>query len=96
MQIAQRPRANLLCLERYPLALAQPPGTAVQPVGAGEELLALLELRVALLWVVGVAGAEELGFVVGVLLQLALGGVEVGFEVAEARVVFAFEGYGDV
>ena len=89
MQITQGPRANLLRLQRYPLALSQAVRTPVQAVGARKQLLALLELRIALLWIVGVAAPEQLGFVVGVLLQLALCGVKVGLEIAELGVEFA-------
>src|SRR5690242_2936681 len=61
VQVAQGAGANLLRLEGYPLALAQTVGAAVQAVGAGEELLALLELGIAaMLRVVGVAAAEQL------------------------------------
>ena len=63
MQIAQCTRANLLRLERDALALSQPPTRPVQAIGAREELLALLELRIAAFGVVGVAVAEELGLV---------------------------------
>ena len=63
MKIAQCAGANLLRLERDALALPQPATRPVEAIGAGEELLALLELRIAAFGVVGVAVTEKLGLV---------------------------------
>lgn len=71
---------------------------AVEAVGAGQQLLPLLELEVARAraGVVGVARAEERGAVVGEGPQLALGLVDVGLEVAQARVDLVAARRGDV
>ena len=85
LQVRQRAPANILRLVRDPLAVPQPLAAAVQPVRSTEELLALLEL-VVFGRVVRVAGAEEGGAVGGEGFEFAFGGVDVGFEVAEAGV----------
>ena len=95
LQIRQRAPPDILRLVRDPLAVPQPPAAPVQPLGPAQQLLALLEL-VVLGRVVRVAGAEEGGAVVGEGLELALGGVDVGFEVAEAGVDAGAGGGGDV
>jgi len=66
MQIRQRARADGLGLERNALTLAQSLPRPAQAVGAGQELLSLLELVVSGvgLRVVGVAVTKE-GFAVG-------------------------------
>ncbi len=56
-------------------------------------MLALLELLVAAAWVVGVSVAEEGFAVIGEGFEFAFGGVDVGFEVAEAG-VYARAGCG--
>ncbi len=58
-------------------------------------MLALLEL-VVFRRVVGIAGAEEGGAVVGESLEFAFSGVDVGFKVAEAGVYAGAGGGGDV
>ena len=58
-------------------------------------MLALLELVVSG-GVVGVAGAEEGGAVVGEGFELAFRGVDVGFEVAEAGIYAGAGCGGDV
>ena len=95
LQIRQRPPPDILRLVRHPLAIPQPLTAPVQPVGPAQQLLALLEL-VVLGRVVRVAGAEEGGAVVGEGLELALRGVDVGFEVAETGVYAGAGGGGDV
>lgn len=77
------------------MRLAQPVRRPVEAIGAGEQLLALLKLRVGV-GIVGIAAAEELAAVVGVCLELALGCVEVLLKVAEARVGFGLEVGRDV
>ena len=95
LQIRQRPPSDLLRLVRHPLAIPQPLTAPVQSVRPAEQLLALLELVVFGRFV-GVAGAEEGGAVVGEGLELPFRGVDVGFEVAEARVYAGTGGGGDV
>lgn len=95
LQIRQRAPPNILRLVRHPLAIPQPLAAPVQPLGPAEQLLALLEL-VVLGRVVRVARAEEGGAVVGEGLELALRGVDVGFEVAETGVYAGAGGGGDV
>lgn len=96
MQVAQRAGANLLRLECDALRLAQAARGPVEAVGAREELLSLLELGVGALGVVRIAVAKELAAVVCVRLELALGGVDIVLEVAEAGVVLGLEVGGDV
>ena len=95
LEIRQRPPANVLRLQRNPLTLPQPVRAAVQALGAGKQLLALLELVVAA-GVVAISRAEEGGAVVGEGFEFAFAGVDVGFVVAEAEVRFAARGRGDV
>ena len=95
LQIRQGPAPNILRLIRHPLTIPQPLAAPVQPVRSAQQLLALLEL-VVFGRVVGVAGAEEGGAVGGEGFELAFGGVDVGFEVAEARVYARAGGGGDV
>lgn len=82
------------------LAVAEPPRRPVQPVRAAQQLLPLLELEVRRVGrgrgVVGVAGPEEGGAVVGEVAQLALVAVDVGFVVSEALVDLGARGRGDV
>lgn len=98
VEVGEGAGADLLRVVGEGLAGAQALGAAVEAVGAGEQLLALLELQVrgAGVGVVGVAGAEEGGAVVGEGAQLALVAVHVGFEVAEALVYLGARGGGDV
>lgn len=96
MQVAECTGANLLRLERNPLALPQPVARPVQAICAREELLTLLELGVTAIGAVGVAVAKELGAVRGVCLQLTLAGIEVVLKVAKARVVLGLEIGGNV
>lgn len=97
VQVRQRAGANLLRLERDALALAQSLAAAVKALGAGEELLPLLELCIVPVGrLVGVAVAEECFAVVGEGFELARQGVGVGGVVAIARVDFAAEGGGDI
>ena len=95
LQIRQRAPPDILRLVRHPLTIPQPLTAAVQPIGPAQQLLALLEL-VVLGRVVRVAGAEEGGAVVGEGLELALRGVDVGFEVAETGIYAGAGGGGDV
>ena len=85
LQIRQRAPPDILRLVRHALAVPQPLTAPVQPVRPAQQLLALLEL-VVFGRVVGVAGAEEGGAVVGEGFELTFRGVDVRFEVAEARV----------
>lgn len=77
---------------------AQALGGAVQAVGAGEQLLALLELAVgrARVGVVRVARPEQGGAVVGEAAELPLRLVDVRLEVAQPRVDPVPVGRGDV
>ena len=95
LQVRQRAPANILRLVGDALAVPQPLAAAVQPVRPAEQLLALLEL-VVLGRVVRVAGAEEGGAVRGKGFEPPFGGVDVGFEVAEAWVQARACGGGDV
>ena len=96
LQIRQCAPSNLLRLVRHPLTIPQPLTTPVQAIRPAEQLLALLELLVVTGGVVGVAGAEEGGAVVGEGLEFAFCGVDVGFEVAEAGVDAGAGRRGDV
>lgn len=89
MQITQRARTNLLRLQRNPLALPQPPRASSEPLSAGKQLLALLELVICG-GVVCVAGPEERAAVIGERCEFAFGTVDVSLEVAVARVDFGF------
>ena len=95
LQIRQRVPSNLLRLIRHPLAVPQPLAAPVQPIRSAQQLLALLEL-VDFGRIVGVAGAEEGRAVIGQSFELAFGGVDVGFEVAEAGVYAGASCGGDV
>jgi hypothetical protein len=94
-QVAQRACAYLLRLQRDPLRLTQPARGPVEAVGAGQQLLALLELRICV-GIVRVSRAKQLAAVVGVRLELALGRVEVLLEVAEARIEFGLQVGGNI
>jgi hypothetical protein len=64
MQVRQRARANLLRFERDTLALVQSLAATAKTLGAGEKLLALLELGIMRVGrLVGVTVAEK-GFAV--------------------------------
>jgi len=95
VQVAQRTCTNLLRLKRHTLRRGESPGRPLQPIGACEQLLTLLELGICV-GIIGVAVAEEFTAVVGVGFEFSLGAVEVVFEVAEARVVLGFEVCGEV
>lgn len=95
LQIRQRSPSNILRLIRHPLTVPQPLTAPVQPIRSAQQLLALLELVICGR-VVGVAGAEEGGAVVGEGFELAFCGVDVGFEVAEAGIYTRAGCGGDV
>lgn len=84
VQVGQGAGADGLGLVGEGLAGLEALGAAVQAVGAGEELLALLEGGVR--GVVAVAGAEEGGAVVGQAAEFAAVGVHVRVPVAETLV----------
>lgn len=95
LQICQRPPSNIFRFIRDPLTIPQPLTAPVQPVRSAQQLLALLEL-IVFSRVIGVAGAEEGGAVVGEGFELAFGGVDVRFEVAEAGIYAGTGCGGDV
>ncbi|TQW06607.1 hypothetical protein IF2G_06029 [Cordyceps javanica] len=97
VQVGEGAGANLLRLVGEGLAGLEALGAAVEAVGAGEQLLALLEVDVGGAGgVVGVAGAEEGGAVRGEVGELAAAAVDVGLVVAEALVDLAAGRRGDV
>lgn len=103
MQIPQYPRPHILRLVRQPLTISYTIRTAVQPVGAGQQLLPLriLRFRTAGGAVVGAgaavaAGAEEGGAGGREGCEGARVLVEVRFVVADLGGEFAAGGGGDV
>lgn len=97
VQVGQGTGANILGLVGKGLAGLEALGAAVEAVGAGEQLLALLEVNVrGTRGVVLVAGAKEGRAVGGEVGQLATAGVDIGFVVAEALVDFAAGRGGNV
>lgn len=95
MQVTQRPRANLLRLQRNSLTLPQSLTTPAQSLRPTEKLLPLLELVIRGR-VIGVAVPEKGAAVVGEGGEFSLQGVDVGAVVAVARVYGGFEGGGDL
>lgn len=95
LQIGQCISANVFGLMGCHLRVPQPLRTTVQPLGAGKQLLSLLQLIVRV-GIVRVAVAKQ-GFpVVGEGFELAFCGIDVGFKVAEPLVYFRPCGGGDV
>ena len=88
LQVAQRSCTNFLGLQRDSLRLAKSPGRSAKSLGSGKELLALLQLVICGR-IICVAGSEECAAVARKGFQLAFGGVDVGFKVAEAGVDLA-------
>ncbi|ROW16988.1 hypothetical protein VPNG_01213 [Cytospora leucostoma] len=96
VQVGEGRRADGLGLVGQPLARLEALGGPVEPVGAGEELLPLLELDVAGVVRVALAGAEEGGPVLGQGAELALGLVDGRLHVAVALVGLRAGAGGDV
>jgi hypothetical protein len=101
MQIGEGARADGLGLGGEGLGGLEALGGAIEAVGSRKQLLALLELEVVRATaragrVVGVAGPEEGGAVVGQGAELALVGVDIGFVVSEALVYFGPRRGGNV
>lgn len=96
LEVRQGVAANVLRLQRDPLAFLQPLGTALQPLRPREQLLPLLQMMVHAVRVVGVAVAEKRLAVVRERLEPALQLVDVGRIVAEPDVDFRPGCRGDV
>lgn len=86
MQVGESAGTDSLCLEGESLARLEPLGASIEAVGAGQQLLSLLQCGIG--WVIAVPAAEERGPVVRETAQLAPVAVHVRVPITEPLVDF--------